>query len=93
MVTKRLYPTNTNKLVNRIRNTRNRRITFRRPRFEYEDGRSTVFSLYSGSSRVGTIRATSSHEAERLTTSGEVDLTIGWDSNRNETVEATFVTT
>lgn len=80
-----------NSLATRIRNTRSGRLTLHSPRLENVDGKVTVLDLYSGSSRFGTVRTSTRRQAERLTSASTVNLTLGWDSDRNETVEAEFL--
>jgi len=85
-----LNPRNTSALVDRIRGTRSRRLTLRCPRFENVDGKVTVLSLASGNNVLGEIRTKTRQEAQRIAQSERVDLSIGWDTNRNETVVANF---
>jgi hypothetical protein len=87
---KTLNPSNTSALVDRIRGTRSRRITLRQPRFEHVDGKATVLSLASGNNVLGEFRTKTRQEAQKIAQSQQVNLSIGWDSNRNETVIADF---
>ena len=87
---KTLNPCNTSALVDRIRGTRSRRITLNHPRFENVDGKATVLSLASGNNVLGELRTKTRQEAQKIAQSQQVNLSIGWDSNRNETVIADF---
>lgn len=90
MATKPLKSGSTNSLVSRIRSTKSRMIKVSKPTIVPVDGRVTVLTLSSGSVPLGTITTRTRAEAARLTQSQEVNLRIGWDSNRNEKILADF---
>lgn len=87
---KTLEAINTSALVDRIRDTRRRQVVLRKPVIQHEDGKATVLTLSSGKAPLGTVRAKTREEAKRVTTSNQVTLKIGWDTNRNEKVVAVF---
>lgn len=91
METKPLKSESTNSLVNRIRRTKNRTVTFRKPVIEPVEGKANVLSLSSGRVPLGIVTTETRQEANRLARSKEVSLRIGWDSNRNEKILADFV--
>ncbi len=91
MATKPLKSDSTNSLVSRIRGTKSRALKLRKPVIAPFENKVTVLTLSSGSTSLGTITARTRAEAARLTQSQEVNLRIGWDSNRNEKILADFV--
>ncbi len=90
MATKPLKSNSTNSLMSRIKRTKNRTVTFRKPVIEYSEGKVTVLSLSSGSTPIGTVCTTNRKEAERLARSKEVSLRINLDSDYNEQIIADF---
>ena len=91
MVARSLKSERAKSLVDRIRNTKSRSLTLRKPLIEPVDGRVTVLALSSGTTPLGTVHARTRQEASRFLRSQEVNLTIGWDRNRNEKIFANFV--
>ncbi len=88
---KTLNSSNTSSLVERIRKTQSRSITLNSPRFEHVDGKATVLSLASGKNVLGEFKTKSRQESDKISQSQKVNLSIGWDKNRNETILADFV--
>jgi len=81
----------TKTLLGKIRHADARTLTVKNPLFENLDGKATVLQLKSGNDVLGTIHAKTRRDAASLMTSKEVNLTIGWDKNRNEKILADFV--
>ena len=84
-------PSTTNALVGRIRSTKSRTVTLRKPIIEPVEGKVTVLALSTGKTPLGTVTVKTRQEAVRLAQSQTVSLRIGWDESRNEKILADFV--
>ena len=92
-MTKNLAPVRgtTSSLLKSIRAARGRHLVVRNPTLTPVENSTKVLAVGSGNRVYGTVSASSKTEAQRLASNAErVSLSIAWNKNRNEVIQATF---
>jgi hypothetical protein len=62
----------------------------RNPNFMNVDGKPAILGVSSGHKLYGTVRVNSRRDTENIARTHTVALSIGWDRNRNEVIQAAF---